>query len=106
MKLAVLTAVTLTMSSLVGWTGSPQQPASAAILQSEFVYETAPFPSVHASTIAETRDGMVALIGVVALFRAFASADTPQKGDNGVLGRFVWLVAAFSSMLLIGVPRG
>ena len=34
--------------------------APAAIVQSEFLFETAPFPSVHASTIAETREGLVA----------------------------------------------
>jgi predicted neuraminidase len=31
-----------------------------AIVRSEFLYETAPFPSVHASTIAETKGGLVA----------------------------------------------
>lgn len=30
------------------------------IIRSEFIYETAPFPSAHASTIVETRDGLVA----------------------------------------------
>jgi predicted neuraminidase len=33
---------------------------SSAILKSEFIYETAPFPSCHASTIAETKSGLVA----------------------------------------------
>ena len=37
-----------------------QTAAPAAVLQSEFLYDKAPFPSVHASTIVETRDGMVA----------------------------------------------
>ena len=37
-----------------------QAGASRAVLTSEFVYETAPFPSVHASTIADTRAGLVA----------------------------------------------
>jgi len=31
-----------------------------ALLQSEFVFESAPFPSAHASTIVETKDGLVA----------------------------------------------
>jgi len=30
------------------------------LLQSEFIYETAPFPSCHASTIAETPSGLIA----------------------------------------------
>ena len=33
---------------------------AAAILLSEFVYERAPFPAAHASTIVETPDGLVA----------------------------------------------
>ena len=37
----------------------PETPAPA-IVESEFVFERAPFPSAHASTIAETRDGLVA----------------------------------------------
>jgi predicted neuraminidase len=32
----------------------------AAIVSSEFIYEKAPFPQCHASTIAETRDGLAA----------------------------------------------
>jgi predicted neuraminidase len=31
-----------------------------AIVVTEFIYETAPFPSCHASTIAETKDGVIA----------------------------------------------
>lgn len=30
------------------------------LLKSEFIYESAPFPSCHASTIAETKDGLIA----------------------------------------------
>jgi predicted neuraminidase len=37
-------------------------PASAqsGLVKTEFIYETAPFPSCHASTIEETKDGLVA----------------------------------------------
>lgn len=39
----------------------PQSPAqeARAVSQSEFIFETAPFASAHASTIAETREGLV-----------------------------------------------
>ena len=32
---------------------------AASVISSQFIYETAPFPSAHASTIVETRDGLV-----------------------------------------------
>src|SRR5688500_20083734 len=38
---------------------APADKASAVVL-SELIYENAPFPSAHASTIASTRDGLVA----------------------------------------------
>src|SRR6185295_9330100 len=34
--------------------------AEPGIVSSEFIYEKAPFPQCHASTIAETKDGLVA----------------------------------------------
>lgn len=34
--------------------------ADPGVLRSEFIYEKAPFPQCHASTIAETKDGLVA----------------------------------------------
>jgi predicted neuraminidase len=35
-------------------------PTSAAVLKSEFIYQTAPFPECHASTIAESKSRLVA----------------------------------------------
>ena len=35
-------------------------PAQPGLLKSEFIYETAPFPECHASTIVETKQGLVA----------------------------------------------
>ena len=38
----------------------PPSTQPAAIVKAEFIYETAPFPSCHASTIAQTKDGLAA----------------------------------------------
>lgn len=38
----------------------PSLEEQPGILKSEFIYETAPFPSCHASTIAETKSGLIA----------------------------------------------
>lgn len=44
----------------VGSVATAGRPADqAAIVASEFIFETAPFASAHASTIVETRDGLV-----------------------------------------------
>jgi len=40
-------------------TGAGRALEPAAIVASEFIFETAPFASAHASTIVETRDGLV-----------------------------------------------
>jgi predicted neuraminidase len=34
--------------------------SQSPVMKSEFIYETAPFPSCHASTIAETKSGLIA----------------------------------------------
>src|SRR5438094_667804 len=39
---------------------TPLSHATAAIVASEFVFDTAPFASAHASTIVETKEGLVA----------------------------------------------
>jgi predicted neuraminidase len=41
-------------------TGCATAPHRPAVVKSEFIYETAPFPSCHASTIAETKSGLIA----------------------------------------------
>ena len=40
------------------WNG--KKPAGPGVISSEFIYETAPFPQCHASTIVETKAGLVA----------------------------------------------
>jgi predicted neuraminidase len=35
-------------------------PGTSAVLKAEFIYEKAPFPSCHASSIAQTKDGLIA----------------------------------------------
>src|SRR4030095_14831602 len=42
------------------FTASSDSQAGGAVVTSEFIYERAPFPSCHASTIAETKSGLVA----------------------------------------------
>jgi predicted neuraminidase len=46
--------LSLLLSSVVGFSAEP------GLVKSEFIFETAPFPSCHASTIAETKEGLVA----------------------------------------------
>jgi predicted neuraminidase len=40
--------------------GAPLMSSQAAVVKSEFIFETAPFASAHASTIVETNDGLAA----------------------------------------------
>lgn len=44
----------------IGVALSAQAAVPPGLLQSEFIYETAPFPSCHASTLAETKSGLIA----------------------------------------------
>lgn len=61
MSIAVLgLAADRPFRSLVAIEPSAQTPDARAIVSSEFVFESAPFASAHASTIVETRDGLVA----------------------------------------------
>ena len=59
MKKFPLLLVMLYMASFVH-AQSVDQPWRQGILKDEFIYDTAPFPSCHAATIAETPEGLVA----------------------------------------------
>jgi predicted neuraminidase len=56
-----IAAFFIAASAAIG-AAAQERPASpsSAVLSSEFIYETAPFPSAHASTIVETKAGLVA----------------------------------------------
>ena len=65
MRLPVLLIAVLALGESVQHRGAIQAqsapaPADPAIVATEFIYETAPFPSAHASTIAEGSNGLVA----------------------------------------------
>lgn len=55
-------AAMVIIAILLGGMGmnSPQTGKAPVVVQSEFIYETAPFPECHAATIADTREGLVA----------------------------------------------
>lgn len=49
--------LTFLLLSLVGWATALAAPSHPAVLKTEFIFETAPYPSCHASTIVETSSG-------------------------------------------------
>src|SRR6185503_19708076 len=57
-KLATALGSVLCVAHLL--TGCAAVPAGSPVVKSEFLFESAPFPSCHASTIAETKSGLVA----------------------------------------------
>jgi predicted neuraminidase len=81
----------------VGLTMTPADPGaqSGAIVTTEFIYESAPFPSCHASTIVETERGLVAAwfggtaernpdVGIWVSRRESGQWTTPVEVANGV----------------------
>ncbi len=80
---------------LIGLCSAAQAGGVEAVVKSEFIYEKAPFPSCHASTIAETKDGLVAAwfggtreggtdVGIWLARRDRNSWSTPAEVANGV----------------------
>jgi predicted neuraminidase len=74
---------------------SPPQPPRPGVVSSEFIYERASFPSVHASTIAETKEGLLAAffggtregandVGIWVSRRQGASWSAPVEVATGV----------------------
>jgi predicted neuraminidase len=51
--------IVASVAAAVTPTAQQQSTPHQAIVRSEFIYTTAPFPSAHASTIVETKDGLV-----------------------------------------------
>jgi len=64
-----MTFPALLLSSVVAFCAEP------GLVKSEFIFETAPFPSCHASTIAETKQGLVA---------AWFGGTAERKPDVGI----------------------
>jgi predicted neuraminidase len=59
-KPMIFRVITLLWTAFALLLGSPAVAQQAGLLKSEFLYETAPFPSCHASTIAKGKNGLVA----------------------------------------------
>lgn len=79
----------------LAWLASFALAADPAVEVSEFIYETAPFPSCHASTIAETPSGLVAAwfggtdegnddVGIWVARREGGKWTAPKEVANGV----------------------
>jgi predicted neuraminidase len=72
-----------------------QNAAQPGLMQSEFIYESAPFPECHASTIAESKGGLVAAwfggtherhpdVGIWVARKPGSSWSTPVEVANGI----------------------
>lgn len=90
-----MTAAFMVLSGCFGFTVAPQPPP--LMISSEFVYERAPFPSAHASTLVETKDGLGLVaawfggtrerhpdVGIWVSRRSAGRWSTPVEVANGV----------------------
>ena len=88
-----LSVFALSMLMMSGAHGS--QASLSPVVRSEFIFERVPFPSAHASTIVETRDGLVAAwfggtrerapdVGIWVSRRDASGWSTPVEVANGV----------------------
>ncbi|GAA0540626.1 sialidase family protein [Chitinophaga japonensis] len=61
MNKRIVNTLLLVLIAFTGWSQTNGQHTwKKGIITDEFIYEQAPFPSCHAATIAETKDGLVA----------------------------------------------
>ena len=109
-KLLILIHVLITATAC-----SPQPGFRDGILAEEFVYEEAPFPSCHASTIAETPVGLVtAFFGgayerhpdvcIYLSRRTEEGWSTPEEAANGIINDT--LLYPTWNLVLFQVPEG
>lgn len=86
--------LSLLSAALFTWLPAPAS-AQPGLVKSEFIYEAAPFPSCHASTIEETKDGLVAAwfggtherhpdVGIWVSLHRNGNWTTPVEVANGV----------------------
>lgn len=94
-RLAGMTACCAVAVNVGSWLAADEPPATRAIQSREFVYETAPFPQCHASTIAESKNGLVCAwfggtrekhpdVGVWVARRTAGGWTAPVEVANGV----------------------
>src|SRR5262245_14743471 len=88
-------ALALALPTILFVTGCAAVTNSSPVVKSEFIFDTAPFPSCHASTIAQTKSGLVAAwfggtrerapdVGIWVSRHDGQSWSTPVEVANGV----------------------
>jgi predicted neuraminidase len=93
--MATLTIVTLLMLFYEQARSAAPAPGASPVVKAEFVFEHAPFPSAHASTVVETKEGLVAAwfggtrernpdVGIWVSRRNAKEWSAPEEVANGV----------------------